>query len=136
MRRAFDEKNFRNNMQDFVYNTFLPRAGRTPKKDGQKDGQTGTGVLTRTRPKPEKPAMYRVVLLNDDYTPMDFVVYVLERFFSKTQAEATDIMLSVHRTGVGTCGIYTHEIAETKVNLVLDCARKNEHPLQCTMEKE
>lgn len=99
-------------------------------------GKTDTGVLTRTKPKPKKPSMYRVVLLNDDYTPMDFVIYILERFFGKNKEEATEIMFNVHRKGVGTCGVYTHEVAETKVNLVMDCARKNEHPLQCTMEKE
>ena len=95
-----------------------------------------TGVLTRARPKTKKPSMYRVLLLNDDFTPMDFVVHVLERFFSKTQQEATEIMLEVHRKGVGVCGVYTYEVAETKVNLVMDHARRHEHPLQCTLEKE
>ncbi|MBI3442057.1 MAG: ATP-dependent Clp protease adapter ClpS [Proteobacteria bacterium] len=99
-------------------------------------GRTEVGVLTRTRAKLQKPAMYRVLLLNDDFTPMDFVVHVLERFFSKNKQEATEIMLQVHRRGVGVCGVYTYEVAETKVNLVMDYARKNEHPLQCTMEKE
>ncbi len=99
-------------------------------------GDRQTGVLTRTRPQVRKPAMYRVLLLNDDFTPMDFVVHVLERFFSKNKQEATEIMLQVHRRGVGTCGIYTYEVAETKVTLVMDYARKHEHPLQCTMEKE
>lgn len=99
-------------------------------------GRTETGVLTRTRTRLQKPSMYRVLLLNDDFTPMDFVVHVLERFFSKNRQEATEIMLQVHRRGVGVCGVYTYEVAETKVNLVMDYARKNEHPLQCTMEKE
>lgn len=98
--------------------------------------RTDTGVLTRTLVRPKKPAMYRVLLLNDDFTPMDFVVHVLERFFGKNRQEATEIMLHVHRRGVGVCGVYTYEVAETKVNLVMDYARKNEHPLQCTMEKE
>jgi len=93
-------------------------------------------VLTRTRTRPKKPAMFRVLLLNDDFTPMDFVVLVLEKFFGKNRQEATEIMLHVHRRGVGVCGVYTYEVAETKVNLVMDFARKNEHPLQCTMEKE
>ena len=97
---------------------------------------TGIGVLTRTRAKPKKPSMYKVLLLNDDFTPMDFVVHILERFFGKNQQEATEIMLHVHRRGVGICGTFTYEVAETKVNLVMDYARKNEHPLQCTMEKE
>lgn len=99
-------------------------------------GRTATGVLTRTRTRTQKPSLYRVLLLNDDFTPMDFVVHVLERFFGKNNQEATEIMLQVHRSGVGVCGVYTYEVAETKVNLVLDCARKNEHPLQCMMEKE
>ena len=98
--------------------------------------QTDIGVLTRTRIKPKKPAMYKVLLLNDDFTPMEFVVHILERFFSKDIQEATEIMLQVHHQGVGLCGVYTCEIAETKVHLVMDYARKNEHPLQCTMEKE
>jgi ATP-dependent Clp protease adaptor protein ClpS len=104
--------------------------------DGGRPGRTGVGVLTRTRAVSQKPSLYRVLLLNDDFTPMDFVVHVLERFFSKNKQEATEIMLQVHRRGVGVCGVYTYEVAETKVNLVIDYARKNEHPLQCTMEKE
>ncbi len=99
-------------------------------------GRTETGVLTRTRAKTKKPAMYRVLLLNDDFTPMEFVIHILERFFSKNRQEATEIMFNVHRRGVGVCGVYTYEVAETKVNVVMDYARKNEHPLQCTMEKE
>ncbi|TAL28291.1 MAG: ATP-dependent Clp protease adapter ClpS [Alphaproteobacteria bacterium] len=105
-------------------------------RDPDRPNRTEVGVLTRTRTKTKKPAMYRVLLLNDDFTPMDFVVHVLERFFGKNRQEATEIMLHVHRRGVGVCGIYTYEVAETKVNLVMDYARKNEHPLQCTMEKE
>lgn len=108
-------------------------------KDDQKDGSEGgseAGVLTRTRPETKRPGMYRVLLLNDDFTPMDFVVHVLERFFSKNRQEAMEIMMHVHRRGVGVCGVYTHEVAETKVGQVMDYARKNEHPLQCTMEKE
>ena len=99
-------------------------------------GKTGIGVLTRTRAIPKKPGQYRVLLLNDDFTPMEFVIHVLETFFSKNRQQATEIMLHVHRKGVGVCGVYTYEVAETKVSLVMDYARKNEHPLQCTMEKE
>lgn len=95
-----------------------------------------TGLALKTRPKTKKPAMYKVLLLNDDYTPMEFVVHVVEKFFSKNRQEATDIMLNVHRRGVGLCGIYTFEVAETKVAQVMDFARANEQPLQCTMEKE
>lgn len=124
-----------------IHDTCLPskllpvRLEDTPhRRDG--GGRSDVGVLTRTRLQTKKPSMYRVLLLNDDFTPMDFVVHVLERFFSKTREEATDIMLQVHRKGVGTCGVYTYEVAETKVNQVMDFARKNEHPLQCTLEKE
>ena len=95
-----------------------------------------TGLMLKTRPKTKKPAMYKVLLLNDDFTPMEFVIHVLERFFSKTKDEATEIMLHVHRRGVGLCGVFTFEVAETKVTQVMDYARANEQPLQCTMEKE
>ena len=96
----------------------------------------GTGVITRTKPKTKRPNLYRVLILNDDYTPMEFVVHVLERFFSKSREEATRIMLHVHNHGVGECGVYTYEIAETKVTQVMDFARQNQHPLQCVMEKK
>ncbi len=95
-----------------------------------------TGLMLKTRPKTKKPAMYKVLLLNDDYTPMEFVVHVVEKFFAKNRSEATEIMLHVHRRGVGICGVFTYEIAETKVAQVMDFARANEQPLQCTMEKE
>ncbi|MBC7800408.1 MAG: ATP-dependent Clp protease adapter ClpS [Gemmatimonadaceae bacterium] len=94
------------------------------------------GVVVKARPKTRKPAMYKVLMLNDDYTPMEFVVHVLERFFQKTREEATRIMFHVHRRGVGVCGAYTYEVAETKVTQVMDLARQNQHPLQCTIEKE
>lgn len=94
------------------------------------------GVVTKTRPKTKKPAMYKVLMLNDDYTPMEFVVHVLERFFAKGREEATRIMLQVHRKGVGICGVFTYEVAETKVNQVMDLARQHQHPLQCTIEKD
>jgi len=83
-----------------------------------------------------KPSLYRVLLLNDDYTPMEFVVYVLERFFNKSREDATRIMLHVHQHGVGVCGVFTYEVAETKVSQVIDTARRHQHPLQCTMEKD
>lgn len=95
-----------------------------------------TGIMLKTRPKTKKPSMYKVLLLNDDYTPMEFVVHVVEKFFAKNRQEATDVMLHVHRRGVGLCGVFTFEIAETKVAQVMDFARANEQPLQCTMEKE
>ena len=96
---------------------------------------TDGNVVTETRVKTKKPSMYKVLLLNDDYTPMEFVVYVLERFFNKRSEEATRIMLHVHQRGVGICGVYSYEVAETKVTQVMDFAQKNEHPLQCTMER-
>lgn len=105
-------------------------------KDGGTDNDRQTGLLLKPRPKTKKPSMYKVLLLNDDYTPMEFVVHILERFFNKNRQEATDIMLHVHRRGVGICGIFTYEIAESKVAQVMDFARANEQPLQCTMEKE
>jgi ATP-dependent Clp protease adaptor protein ClpS len=94
------------------------------------------GVVTKTRPKTKKPSMYRVLLMNDDYTPMEFVVSILIGIFKKTQEEATQIMLQVHQSGMGTCGVYTFEVAETKVTQVMDAAKRNQHPLQCTLEKE
>jgi ATP-dependent Clp protease adaptor protein ClpS len=100
------------------------------------DDDTGTGIVTKTRTKTKKPSLYKVLLLNDDYTPMEFVVYVLERFFNKAHEDATRIMLHVHHKGVGICGVYTYEIAETKVAQVMNFARQHQHPLQCTMEKE
>ncbi len=100
------------------------------------DGKTNTGIITRTRPKTKKPSMYKVLMLNDDYTPMEFVVAVLQRFFNKNQEQATEIMLQIHRKGIGICGVFTYEVAETKVNQVMEFARRNEHPLQCTLEKD
>ena len=100
------------------------------------NGGQQTGVVVKAKPKTKKPSMYKVLMLNDDYTPMEFVVHVLERFFSKTREEATRIMLHVHQKGVGVCGVYTFEVAETKVTQVMDFARNHQHPLQCTMEKE
>lgn len=93
-------------------------------------------VVAQPKPKTKKPSLFRVLILNDDYTPMEFVVYVLERYFNKSREEATHIMLHVHHHGVGVCGVYTFEVAETKVVQVLDAARRNQHPLQCTMERE
>ena len=95
-----------------------------------------TGVVTRTKPKTKKPALYKVLLLNDDYTPMEFVVMLLESIFHKNQEEATRIMLHVHQRGVGICGVFSYDVAETKVTQVMDAARRQEHPLQATMERE
>ncbi|HTV27408.1 MAG TPA: ATP-dependent Clp protease adapter ClpS [Xanthobacteraceae bacterium] len=96
----------------------------------------GTAVITKTRPQTKRPNLYRVLLLNDDYTPMEFVVHVLERFFNKDHEAAQRIMMHVHQNGVGECGVFTYEVAETKVTQVMDFARKHQHPLQCIMEKK
>jgi ATP-dependent Clp protease adaptor protein ClpS len=99
------------------------------------EGDAQVGVATKTRAKPKKPSQYKVLMLNDDYTPMEFVVMVLKRFFSMDLEQATRVMLHVHQKGVGVCGIFPYEVAETKVNQVMDFARQNQHPLQCTLEK-
>lgn len=114
----------------------LVMAGKDGKDRNNDDGEGKTGIVTKTRPKTKKPSLYKVLLLNDDYTPMEFVVLVLQRFFSKGQEEATRIMLHVHHKGVGICGVYTYEVAESKVTQVMDFSRQHGHPLQCTMEKE
>ncbi len=95
-----------------------------------------TGLVTRTRPKTRRPPLYKVLLLNDDFTPMEFVVHVLERFFGLSNAQAIEIMLTVHKKGVALVGVFSYEVAETKVTQVMDFARRHQHPLQCTMEKE
>ncbi|MGH1464426.1 MAG: ATP-dependent Clp protease adapter ClpS [Cognatishimia sp.] len=98
------------------------------------DGEVGIAVKTRERTK--RPPLYKVMLLNDDYTPMEFVVHILERFFGMTHSQSFEIMLTVHKKGVAVVGVFSHEIAETKVTQVMDFARRHQHPLQCTMEKE
>ena len=133
-------------MSHFILNagTSVPRirAGQDDDSDhgapghGHPDnGQGQIGLATRTRAKPKKPSQFKVLLLNDDYTPMEFVVMVLKRFFGMDLEAATRVMLHVHQKGVGVCGVFPYEIAETKVNLVMDFARENQHPLQCTLEK-
>ena len=111
-----------------------PNKPLTPPGIGDDDNETGVAIKSRTRTK--KPSMYKVLMLNDDYTPMEFVVHVLERFFNKSHEEATHIMLHVHQRGVGVCGVFTYEVAETKVSQVMDLARQHQHPLQCTIEKD
>tara|TARA_B100000678_G_scaffold290823_1_gene304911 strand:- start:1386 stop:1832 length:447 start_codon:yes stop_codon:yes gene_type:complete len=103
--------------------------------DSDSGDDASIGVATRTRTQTKKPTPYRVLLLNDDYTPMEFVVLVLQRFFRMTIEDATRVMLQVHQKGVGVCGVFTYEVAETKVSQVIDFARQNQHPLQCTLEK-
>ncbi len=105
--------------------------------DGGEDGTggTGAGVATKTRAKTKQPTPYRVLMLNDDYTPMEFVVLCLQRFFRMDMEAATRVMLHVHQKGVGICGTFSYEVAETKVSQVMDFARQHQHPLQCTLEK-
>lgn len=129
----------RHDIADHVH--VAPRmAGKNGSRPGdggnQGDDEGKTGIVTKTRPKTKKPSLYKVLLLNDDFTPMEFVVLVLQRFFQKGQEDATRIMLHVHQKGVGLCGVYTYEVAETKVAQVMDYSRQHGHPLQCTMEKE
>ena len=107
-----------------------------PRTPGGDDGRSGTAIITKPKARTKRPNLYRVLLLNDDYTPMEFVVLVLERFFNKSREDATRIMLHVHQNGVGECGVFTYEVAETKVTQVMDFARKHQHPLQCVMEKK
>lgn len=103
---------------------------------GSKDDDGDIDVALKTRARTKRPPLYKVMLLNDDYTPMEFVVMVLERFFGMNHSQAYDIMITVHKKGLAVVGVFSHEIAETKVTQVMDAARRNEHPLQCTMEKE
>ena len=131
-----------------VVNAMMPRSEPTPLSriqperlagDDRKRGEPGgpsTAVITKTKPQTKRPNLYRVLILNDDYTPMEFVVHVLEKFFQKDVEAATKIMLHVHHHGIGECGVFTYEIAETKVTQVMDFARKHQHPLQCVMEKK
>jgi ATP-dependent Clp protease adaptor protein ClpS len=114
----------------------IPRGAGKGRGSEPGDDGSGTAVISKTALKTKRPNMYRVLLLNDDYTPMEFVIQVLERFFSKSREGATQIMLHVHNHGIGECGVFTYEVAETKVTQVMDFARKNQHPLQCIMEKK
>ncbi|MGF7202359.1 ATP-dependent Clp protease adaptor protein ClpS [Sphingobium olei] len=110
-------------------------ADRDQDDQGEGPGGPNVGIATRTRTRTKKPSLYKVLMLNDDYTPMEFVVHVLQSFFRMDMEEATRVMLHVHQRGVGVCGIFSYEVAETKVNQVMDFARQNQHPLQCTLEK-
>jgi ATP-dependent Clp protease adaptor protein ClpS len=112
-----------------------PRMGNDENRAGGTGGPA-TSVIAKVKPKTKRPNLYRVLILNDDYTPMEFVVHVLEKFFQKDVEAATKIMLHVHHHGIGECGVFTYEIAETKVTQVMDFARKHQHPLQCVMEKK
>ena len=117
---------------DPIIHVLLPHLADRKRKGG---GAPGIDVITRTKPQTKRPNLYRVLLLNDDYTPMDFVVHILEHFFNKDHETAHRIMMRVHQHGIGECGIYTYEVAETKVARVTDSARQHRQPLQCVLEK-
>ena len=123
-------------MTDKKFDTEKMQGSGDRRGNGDGDNDSDTNVITKTKPRVKKPSLYRVLLLNDDFTPMEFVVDVLARFFQMDLESATQVMLHVHQNGVGECGIYTYEVAETKVTQVMDHARKNQHPLQCVMEKK
>mgnify|MGYP000883410535 CR=1 FL=1 len=116
------------------YSKKMMRTHMSDRSDKDDTG-TGLGVATKTRDKTKKPQPYRVLMLNDDYTPMEFVVAIIQEYFNKDRETATQIMLKVHRDGKGMCGVYPKDIASTKVELVLTHARKAGHPLQCVMEE-
>jgi ATP-dependent Clp protease adaptor protein ClpS len=132
------KSHFQRRVKAHIIGAGVPRHSRLWMSGSGKNSEEGpgTGVIVKAKPKTKKPAMYKVLMLNDDYTPMEFVVHILERFFNKNRQEATRIMLHVHRRGVGICGVYTYEVAETKVTQVMDFARQHQHPLQCTLEKD
>ena len=113
----------------------IPPRAMAQRPPGDDDEGTGLGIATRTRTRTKQPTPYRVLMLNDDYTPMEFVVLCLQRFFRMSIEDATRVMLHVHQKGVGVCGVFSYEVAETKVSQVMDFARQHQHPLQCTMEK-
>jgi ATP-dependent Clp protease adaptor protein ClpS len=121
--------------QGVTENQKLQMAGDGDGDDDRRSDDPSVGVATRTRTRTKQPTPYRVLMLNDDYTPMEFVVLVLQRFFRMDMEAATRVMLAVHQRGVGVCGVFSYEVAETKVSQVMDFARQNQHPLQCTMEK-
>ena len=116
-------------------NRMAPRLANAPRPPGDDDGRHGTAIITRTKSRTKRPNLYRVLLLNDDYTPMEFVVIVLQKFFAMTRERATQVMLKVHREGIGVCGVYPRDVASTKVQQVAAYSRKHQHPLQCVMEE-
>ncbi len=131
----FDAFKQKNTLKYFKTHYLINMANEYQNNNNNNKDDFQRGVLLDTKPKTKKPSMYNVLLLNDDYTPMEFVVMVLEKIFNKKQEEATQIMLHVHKNGIGVCGTFTYEVAESKCKSVMDMAKKNEHPLQCTMEK-
>ncbi|WP_455475561.1 ATP-dependent Clp protease adapter ClpS [Bartonella sp. B17] len=121
-------------MQKLIMDSVFYTTMHNKKDENWKESRYDSIIISKTKPKLRKPKLYRVLLLNDDYTPMDFVVFILKKFFKKNFEEATRIMLDIHQNGIGECGTYTYEVAEMKVVQVMECARQNEHPLQCVME--
>ena len=117
---------------DLNIKTYVCTMSEIDKNDKNLDGS----IATKVKPKTKKPSLYKVLMINDDYTPMEFVIEVLEKYFAKGTEEATQIMLHVHQKGIGICGVYTYDIAETKAVQVTNYARKYEHPLQLQLEKE
>lgn len=115
---------------------FMTQITQSQDKDADRTTDDDAGVLLETKTRTKRPPLYKVLLLNDDFTPMEFVVHVLERFFGLSHAQSFELMLTVHKKGVAVVGVFSHEIAETKVSQVMDFARRHQHPLQCTMEKE
>ena len=106
------------------------------KQDNNNEGDLEGSVITKSKPKTKKPSMYKVLMINDDYTPMDFVVHVLQKFFKIPEPQDLTIMLQVHQKGFGVCGIFSFEVAESKVQQVVEYAKTHAHPLQCTIEKD
>jgi ATP-dependent Clp protease adaptor protein ClpS len=138
LRRSYIDSQVMTTLRPNASTHRIPRlgAGDGDKDRGRDGSKSDTGTITKTKPKTKRPSLYRVLLLNDDYTPMEFVVLVLQDVFNKTREDAMRVMLHVHNQGVGECGVYPFEVAETKVTRVMDTARKNQHPLQCVMEKQ
>ena len=122
--------------EDNIMSLLLSAIVASDEEDPREREEGETGTLTKSKPKTRRPSLYKVLLLNDDYTPQDFVIWLLEVVFNRSAEDAVQIMLHVHNNGVGVCGVYTYEVAETKIAQVLELARRNQHPLQCTMEKE
>jgi len=127
---------FRICQTELIRVTLIAGPTETTMSDAPNGSGNDTSILTKTKSKTQRPPLYKVMLLNDDYTPMEFVVHILERFFGLNHAQSFEIMLAVHKKGLAVVGVFSYEIAETKVAQVMDFARRHQHPLQCTMEKE
>ena len=132
----FSNRNLFNSLKKFLFIKLnMKKIVLEEFDNNSQNNELQRGLLLDSQPKTKKPSMYNVLLLNDDYTPMEFVIMVLEKVFNKKEVEATQIMLHVHKNGIGVCGTFTYEVAESKCKSVMDMAKKNEHPLQSAMEK-